>query len=790
MRKKSNKGLRQKELYFLNLFFKKYSCFNFGTVDSKTLIAHNIFSIVIKSPDGEILKNFIAFNTLDDLKEKITRFFNLIKTSKGIRHIEDFKTYNEESCLNTFEKNAQKIFLLITKNPYIQELLNTEIVYENLVNKKFLASNSKYCYFIDSTLDSTFGTGLCLTFLQDSGGRLIGPYILTEGFPSSYELVELMDRVFFRRNTGVIEEVILHSDRCNEYTSKLVEEYCKLKGIKHSYTTPEPDPKRKHPKGDPVSGNNVIERYNRTVWDVIFSLRYKEDKNKTITFKDVSFAEKLRFIDVAFLWINNNEANSSLGIADNASSRMTSEALNIYQMSENYLAEPETSEGLRIIYFLDLSTEKYKQSLLLAEFALDNPNLPLLLVSENPESVISENNIVKADEDPLKILKEVKYIKKMNKFISKKIINSSPKADEDPYSFFNNMLKKFNNSSTEFKATAGLFLGIQSTMLSLKNSKRIEFMEKEIKLLHAKLDRERRESLICQDFVRVKTGNRQRQKIRSIRSKSPKHAVFWSDLKIILDNVSARFDYLRARDRVLHFFLKATGMRIGCSVYLTWFQIDRFVNQKAYLTFKVEKPEGYSKILNFPYYKGLNPFVKILHNDFLILKHHAEKIRNEDLTLPRDRSEFWGYCKKNNKKVDINSTAKRINLQLSKAALFLLKDKEGNIRKLTTHSYRRGVAIVTNAFFGISVTQQVLNHVSILTTQQYVENSLNKNQIIDIYQKGLTIQGYDDLPSVNTDKLERSRYIAETEDILSKEKKETLKEILDDLPCNDSFSDF
>ena len=111
-----------------------------------------------------------------------------------------------------------------------------------------------------------------------------------------------------------------------------------------------------------------------------------------------------------------------------------------------------------------------------------------------------------------------------------------------------------------------------------------------------------------------------------------------------------------------------------------------------------------------------------------------------------------------------------MNEQLKNVKNELRTTSKDLIRDVTTQSYRYGVAITCNAFFGIGKTKSLLNH-TFLSTKKDFNYNFSEEELREIYEKMCDINFYDDLPLINSDNEENNDYTKRAIEAVEQEKK-------------------
>lgn len=722
--------LCKEEYVFLNLLLSQFPYFEGGTIFFNTKLGMDILLCIANAVGKEELDKFFKFNEEEELERKIKRYFTSVNTAYGKERLETCITNNKsKSTILLLKKAIDTMLEVIKHDENIQVLINNIPEKVDYVDGNYIASNVGYCYFYDTT----YREGIFVTFLLDAASRVIFPFIITFSQPTRNELVNLLNEAFSSRDSTTKRRLILHSDQAGSNTCLEVNAYCKSKNITISLCR----------KG--TFGNQVIERLNRTFWDCVYSLYYKLDKKRELGFSNQDVDGKIALISHAIYLINHEvKTRKSYVIPKNASPKMTEAALKMYRLSEDKLVKNFTREGLVVRNFIQLAVNLLIQKELMLR-VLKKPDSPLLQLP---------NNVV--DAEVMDINKGFDFYKQeadkvnVNNDFMHDLINLTPKGGQSPLEAYREIVAKYN-LSIEDQVQAG-------TISNLAVAQQIKKLSEELTYLRLLREKEERKK---EDFIRIKADKKQQRLLNAQKAKNPKFGIYWVDFRPIIKSITGRFVFTAARDRVLHFLLKATGMRIGNLANVNWFQLDRFINGNDMYIIPI-KSRNKSIKLECPYYPGLKPYIDMLASDFKVLEAYAFKARENNPSMPSEASEFWGKYGS----IKIRYAMVKTNEQLKAAANDVRKASDGLTRRLTSHSYRRGVAIVTNAFFGIVVTQKLMRHVSIVSTMQYVDFRLASKTLKKVFTKGMSVESFEDLPDMNPDDLTRAEYVQGAEEAM------------------------
>jgi transposase InsO family protein len=749
--------LAKREFYFLSIFLSKFKCFqgNRNTIRRRVIRARDIMLYAVRVVEKKDLDKYFSFEEKEDLDIKLTRHFSQLNTKRGQNVLKAFYAEVKPNVLKSMQKAADSIFNIVTKNSYMYKLsISTEKI-EDHVDGNYVASNVGFCYFWDTTSRGV----IHVTFLQDACSKVIEPYIITIGRPTGDDLVNLLQRAFWNKDPNRERELILHGDQAGENTCNEVMEFCLEKNIKQSFC----DPHR--------FGNQVIERYNLTLWEYTYQMSYIADKNCEFGFDEQDENGKIAFIEHGILAINTTISHSDLVLPNGTTPLMLQEAMEIHTISKDILTTPLSEDGIRIMRFKNLAVMLTKQAELVRKINASGNPFQLKLPEEVKNTITDISNVTIAELDQhtadTVITNDILF----------ELVTTEIKPGESPLTVRDAVLKKHGIKLTpqikddlQYAMSNMQGRGIMTILLKQREAeKREKESSDRLKRVEEILVEKNRKE---EEIIRRKEMKKAQRKLYEQKARNPKYGLFWGDYKLIRPSITAKSFFIMARDRVAHFFLKATGMRVGNLRYLTWFQIERFAKGKAMSIIPI-KSKNKSDRLVFPYYPGLKKFMRELSEEFKALRIYAAEVRAKYPEMHPDTSEFWSNTGESS--IKIHGATKRMNAQLKAVQNSLKTVSNGLIRKVTTHSYRHGVAIVCNAFFGIEKTQKLLHHVSIMSTLRYLAYQLQIPQLIEIFEKGFSVDSYESLPLYNPDNLSRAEYIKGAIEAVENEERDARK---------------
>ena len=142
--------LTAKEFYFLSVFLSKFkSCEGSeSTVNKKAIRGTTNFLKVLLVVNKKLLDRFFLFNSEENLREKMNKFFSRKNTQKGQKCLKVFyknQTKNEIKNINDF---SDFIFNAIINDSLIYQYAITIEKMEDLVQGKYTVSNVGICFFL------------------------------------------------------------------------------------------------------------------------------------------------------------------------------------------------------------------------------------------------------------------------------------------------------------------------------------------------------------------------------------------------------------------------------------------------------------------------------------------------------------------------------------------------------------------------------------------------------------------------------------------------------------------
>lgn len=195
-----------------------------------------------------------------------------------------------------------------------------------------------------------------------------------------------------------------------------------------------------------------------------------------------------------------------------------------------------------------------------------------------------------------------------------------------------------------------------------------------------------------------------------------KFAIMPENFFIIYYSINKRTKFATARNRLGHTLLFIWGLRIGNLKYVTMKQIDNLFNQRDSF---VKSTKTYkNKFIFCPYVPEIERYLQPARKDYEFIKEcekngHPKFFKfNRNNKNDRFRSELWG-------KTDRSYYTHIMNDELKEAGKLLSPQK-----RITSHSYRRGFAIVAARKYGIKAAQFLLEHEHVSGTEHYVEEVL------------------------------------------------------------------
>ena len=265
------------------------------------------------------------------------------------------------------------------------------------------------------------------------------------------------------------------------------------------------------------------------------------------------------------------------------------------------------------------------------------------------------------------------------------------------------------------------------------------------------------------DLRLLKRQKRQIYQVTKRKQNKANCAIFNEDFLVIFDSIRSNQRYVLCRDKIAHVVLMYTGLRVSQLKYVTLGQLVKFFNYED-LTISCLKRKKL-QMLVIPIVKTAKTIIELARPfwEELISIVAKKGIIIDDSYCPYQatESELWGTNKSHflNKSMSREQLTRRLNGQLKEPSMILSK-------KLTTHSYRRGLGFVVAKRSGLLAAKKILNHISISTTQDYLESDIVKKELLNLYNSGHNYINSKDFEDDNSDILSKKDFDNIFEEIL------------------------
>lgn len=597
-----------------------------------------------------------------------------------------------------------------------------------------------YCY--DTTM---LPDKFHLTVLLDLSSFVIVAYLRTKNEPTSDELTHFFSTYFTPELTRKCK--IIHSDKCGAHLKQTTIEFFTNKGILVSHT-------------DFRHTNQVVESSFAYIKKCIANNKFV-GFDDAVEYPDLPESTKEEFIkQIIDLYNNNETAKESICLHGFSRNLLDIAKLYLYDLeplelnNRIILAKSDSREGNFISNWNKLLLETFKLVLLQSKLNENNKEFTINLITKQNLKDLKQlvstndfnalNNISTANEAKKGLLEFILSENKSNKqrTISKEYILEKLKE---------NLFKRMQtNISLEEKSKLELEYEFELLLLNQKDSETYneKLDELNFKLSQAEIERDlyknqiEKNNALLEEITSEKNRRIERRKVRQTMQGREKYAVFPEDYNLInAITKEGENKFIISKYRLLHLILFITGMRIGNIKYVDFEQLDKIFNNQS-MEIKLIKTRK-NKTLIFPYVNGMKKYLDLFRKDYEYLKLCQ---KNNDLRLykvdkmsakeaERNLSEIWGYANR-------SSMTDYVNKQLSKVGEILRPKK-----KLTLHSYRRGIAILTIRLFDIAEAKYILGHEKITSTEAYMEKVPEFKRIKNTYDCILRYKNSKDIKS-------------------------------------------
>ncbi len=703
------------QAFFVQTALHTYTYLQSGTLNTKAQILAEIATT--------FNKNIFNIKNKEQLTKRILYLLQNLSSNKFKNRINRIKIENS-AIFNQINEDTVKLFTDNKENKLLERFKYINTNAKDLINNCYLVLSSQtQVFYYDTTEQKENGESIYITSLKKGSSRYNKEPLITEKTPRGEQIAEWLETIF-RGNKNVI---ILHSDTAGANVSQVVLNKLKELNITPSFT-------------QTIRKNQVSERSHRTLWNQIKRIIVPGLEEQSIFFfsKEIQRAIIMKATDL----INNKKSNST------ALPKGTTPAeQEIAVRLTNYgnillLGKPNTETGyiiqkankaahkryIIIIKQIEFS-KQIKQNFQIQDPAqtdvskevgalnLNNLNKyeEVLDTQLNTLNKLTKNNISTTEEALIFVEKLIKEEKGIHTDKNQRVIMILQGISINLQVKSEALLNEMNKKQEESKA------------IILRQTDEINEMKK---LLEKNLNLQNIE-LVEKQKLRIQAEIR---KIRKRKQSKQRFAIFPEDFTVILETINSKDLFTKARDRIAHVILKIFGIRVSNLKYMNLRQLDNlFSKRDVYL--KPIKSIKKEEIV-FPYVKEYEKFTKHVKKDFDFIKENIKiyeeknntKYKRHNRPKIEGESELWGTNKLLREVLN-----KRINQQLIKPSILLDK-------KLTSHSYRRGLAIIIARTQGILAAKEVLNHTNIGSTQAYMEKRADKKTLINIFKKAHAIE--------------------------------------------------
>lgn len=752
----------------------------------------------------DIVRRYIERRRRKDYKETLNKNIeSLNKKGNGAGKIKEFienlnKSIDEYGCKDDGSNNSLKL-LYVYKNCIIRV--------PDLINNRYLSTNVGFVFSYDTTLIENvyitfivdFGSHAIVGHIVERETPTSNTIIrlLKQTFPERKQTVKTKsiksiidyakklsdaatNEISILRNKGDQAEgdsiIILQSDQAKVNTSNDILQFLIATNVAASFVG-------KNTK----FGNQLSESLNNKLKNRVLETRLKSLPETE--FKDLDLESQKLLISACIYQMNNSLVRNSIAVPSNITPKNLEFIKKIFPFPKEIIGRPYTLEGQTISAWNRLLESVHKHTLTVKNLQKFPGGFEIVtLVEEASTDVTSLVNKVKYDvtknkgemditktlERSSKIKNQTNELEKFVEFyegpntyeianLSEEEIKEETKTieafkqyikEENPVppdltlkviklSMYNamkllndNQMKTYQKvESTDKKIDivlskqeqAAKDLKLQKEVLEDQNTKlleKLEFLEKR------EIERQKEE-----ETIRVKRQQRIIRKRANLeKGGKVKFSVFFNDISKILEVVksSHKSRLIIAKYSTGHLLLFAYGIRVSNLKYFTMAQIRNLVQKKT-VVLQIIKKRNVEKN-RYPYAPSLDDIVKLIRTFMQDLEEIANENRERNPDLGSANSEIWHPTV-----LSRETLTKTMNLHLKKAGLILKKN-------ITTHSYRRGFAIVIAYVNGIYQASKMLNHTSISTTTKYLPNQLTQKEVKALLNVRHLYKSLEDLP--------------------------------------------
>lgn len=639
------------------------------------------------------------------------------KLKFAAREYEDFHAYRIVlDYINNFLDNAIENVL---SQPQLSQIIQVNATEQlDYLKHHYICAFSGQVYVSDST---QLSKNCHLLIVVDLCDKTIVHWFLNELAPKASKFIDSLK--IFLTETLSKRCKIFHTDRCGSNTETELKVFFNSRNITRSYTD------RKHT-------NQVCEAINFSLKNRL-KRQYFEAIGTEYKFEDLSKELQEEAVSHAIWEYNTDKFYCPGSLLKGYSRAFISKAFEFFYKvvpdevnSCLKLAKTKTEEGNKLYTWMFLPVLAYQVSSkqiklkelygIYVPFISRETFLNIFNCLNNNYYHMDEikNEIVQSEQNIDALLEESAKLKQQNLSLEEIIVKLK--------GLLYNQLTESNSEKDRLTVEEKIgWLALQEANIK-KQEDQYNNLIKKLDLTAQKLEEVNKQrdffeaafhevdEKLTKILERKQRNKIQRNKNRSIQSREM-YAVMPQDFPTIMEAVADGQDrFIIAKYRLAHIVLKITGIRISNLAYFNLDQLTNLFNKKV-VYIKVIKSSKY-KVIAFPFVKGINKYLKYGKEDY---EYMLECAKNNDSRLfkpdleneiesERLRSEIWGNLNR-------VSFTRYLNNQLKTAARILKK-------RLTSHSYRRGIGILTSRKFDINVVRQILGHEKITSSEPYVED--------------------------------------------------------------------
>lgn len=738
------KKIRQRtpleHLLFIDKLVKKFNIFASGNSSSKAQAALEI-TLLLK-PDFILNADYgVEESEIPNVIRKI--FFNIFKNPVNVSErvklaLENKSTISQRtnSTVDSFFDSVEEKILYDPDLDEYRKFYSLQ-VRDNEVKGAYNPVQVDVMYGYDTMqVDDVF-----ISIIVDLGSRKIISWLITESIPTAEQIINWLDEIFYDRNPRITP--VLHCDMAGCNASIIFKKFCDERGIRLSNYVAKYE-----------FGSQVVERTNGMIKRALGKYKLK-DYPENITFGDYNISEKRIIINAVINIINQASGSRSLVLGGYSRNYVDS----VKEFIQRYL--PETFR--QAIINGATGTEKGDFSIglthiILTSFQVTDEELAL---SENSSyiaapitlSIIERIKEVFQKQDTETLVKVKQHVEDASLAIKKLTEENGLRSLENlsPNQLYTlslmaqeESLKAAKNDSEKRKIisdTALLIMFRKESQKSDFRSSKVAADAAETKKAMASLaeNSERLKKEVVELRQKQDDKKRRAKRNRALQSKS-KAAVMPGDFEIIMKKGNfGKLRFKKAKFRLGHGMCRMFGIRIGNLKYFNMTQLTNVFSGRSVFLYIIKGVN--LEPIEFPYVRGMEKVLKYLREDYEYMKDLYDKKdkklskvdKSSSILGERVKSEIWGS-------ININRFTKDFNEQLLRVTPYLKVEK-----RLTSHSYRRGFAIVVTKIYGIRVAQQLLGHASTRSTEAYLEKNIDPKTSKEVLNTLFAIETTEDL---------------------------------------------